>query len=105
MDNRFSKADRELYKRVDEVLFYIWDPIGVSDTPEARDEYNSYLGVVFSMLKQNKSANEIATYLTQIACDRMEFKVSADSKKHDLEVATLLQKHKQFVANQFSASE
>lgn len=33
---------RELDKRIDEVLFYVWDPIGVSDIPEARGEYSSY---------------------------------------------------------------
>ena len=33
---------RELERRIDEVLFYVWDPIGVSDTPAARGEYSSY---------------------------------------------------------------
>jgi len=33
---------RELERRIDEVLYYVWDPIGVSDTPAARGEYSSY---------------------------------------------------------------
>lgn len=33
---------RDLISRVDEVLLHEWDPIGVSDTPEAWDEYSSY---------------------------------------------------------------
>ncbi len=33
---------KELYQRIDEVLYYVWDPIGVSDEPCARAEYSSY---------------------------------------------------------------
>ena len=51
-ENRLSRSDDELLMRVDEVLHYLWDPIGVSDFPEARDEYTSYAGVVFSLLKR-----------------------------------------------------
>ena len=51
--------------RVDEVLHYIWDPLGVSDFPEARDEYYAYSAVVFVMLKNGASASEIEGYLTK----------------------------------------
>ena len=40
----------ELYKRCDEVLHYVWDPIGISDVPEARDEYESYLPTVWRLV-------------------------------------------------------
>ena len=33
---------KELNQRIDEVLYYEWDPIGVSDKPCARAEYSSY---------------------------------------------------------------
>ena len=33
----------ELHRRTDEVLHYIWDPIGVSGVPTARDEYSGYV--------------------------------------------------------------
>ena len=33
---------RELERRIDEVLYYVWDPIGVSNEPCARSEYSSY---------------------------------------------------------------
>lgn len=49
MGKQLSPFERELYQRVDEVLHYVWDPIGVSDAPEARDEYFSYLPIVFGM--------------------------------------------------------
>lgn len=44
-------GDNELFRRVDEVTHYIWDPIGVSGIPQARDEYNSYLTAIFGRVK------------------------------------------------------
>ncbi len=58
--------DKEFLARIDEVLHYLWDPIGVSGVPEARDEYSSYAGVVFSMLKRGATAKDIAKYLRDI---------------------------------------
>jgi hypothetical protein len=37
---------KELQQRIDEVLYYVWDPIGVSDSPSARSEYSSYVKVI-----------------------------------------------------------
>ncbi len=62
----------ELYRRVDEVLFYVWDPIGVATSPTARDEYYGYLPIVFSMLQgEGANASIIAAYLDSIASERM----------------------------------
>ncbi len=69
--NRLSRADEELLSRVDEVLHYLWDPIGVSGVPEARDEYTSYAGVVFSFLKKGVKEAEIAQYLRKIRVEHM----------------------------------
>jgi len=43
MGQKLPPKQLELYKRIDEILFYRWDPIGVSDGAWARDEYQSYL--------------------------------------------------------------
>lgn len=40
-----------------------WDPIGVSDAPEARDEYDGYLGRIAERLRREASAEEIAELL------------------------------------------
>ncbi len=55
--------DLRLRMRVDEVLHYLWDPIGVSDVPEARDEYYSYSSTAFIMLKTGATAADITNYL------------------------------------------
>jgi len=37
---------KELTNRIDEILYYLWDPIGVSDEPCTRGEYSSYVGII-----------------------------------------------------------
>lgn len=64
--DRLSKRDNELLARVDEVLHYLWDPAGIRDVPAARDEYSSYAGVVFSLLKRGAGIDEICEYLRKI---------------------------------------
>jgi hypothetical protein len=34
-----SDFELELYRRVDEILYYVWDPIGLAASPAARNEY------------------------------------------------------------------
>lgn len=101
MGQKLSPEDIEFYKRADEVLFYLWDPIGVSKTPEARDEYYGYLSVVFSMFKQGKSPEEVASYLTQVERDRMGLSGASKQEEGNLEIAMLLEEHRCFVLEKF----
>jgi hypothetical protein len=87
MGSKLSPPDEELYRRVNEVLHYMWDPIGVSGAPEARDEYDSYLPQIFGLLKANADAERIAGFLTEIATARMGL---VENRAHDLKVAELL---------------
>lgn len=90
MGQKLNDLDMALYRLVDEILHYKWDPIGVSDLPEARDEYHTYLPVVFSMLKQNKNSEEIANYLTETQSDRMGLSKSPQMSSANLQIAGLL---------------
>jgi hypothetical protein len=36
MGKKLTPNQMELYKRIDEILFYKWDPIGISDSDWAR---------------------------------------------------------------------
>jgi hypothetical protein len=87
MGQKLSPPDLALYRAVDEVLHYIWDPIGVSGVPEARDEYQSYLPQVFKLVREKQSEEAIASYLNMIATERMGLSAR---KEHDLDVAQLL---------------
>lgn len=64
--------DKELLKRIDEVLFYLWDPIGVNDEPNARDEYETYASLTFGLLIRGATAEDIATYLAEVQIELME---------------------------------
>ncbi|MEP7344509.1 MAG: hypothetical protein ABI877_04555 [Gemmatimonadaceae bacterium] len=68
-------------------MHYVWDPIGVSGEPMARDEYDSYLPQVFAMLLEAKDRESLSGYLTQVEEERMGLKPSA--KKAE-EVADIL---------------
>jgi hypothetical protein len=69
MNQNPSPADMELYRAVDDVLHYVWDPIGICGIPEARDEYHNYLPHVFGMLQNGSDITAIANYLTIIATE------------------------------------
>ncbi|MCE2593203.1 hypothetical protein K6Y31_00010 [Motilimonas cestriensis] len=87
MNNKLSTSEKGLYRRVDEILFYLWDPIGVCDIPMARDEYQSYLPQVFKLLLNDSKDHEVSAYLIKVESGSMG--LSANNKKA-LEVARLL---------------
>lgn len=87
-------APNELEKRVDEVLYYVWDPIGVNDQPYARAEYRSYVTSVLGYLKHNKSASEIADRLCKIESDRMGL---SPNQSNAMETAKILIEHKEAI--------
>ena len=66
-----KKAHKELYKAIDKILWNDWDPIGINDEIAARDEYQSYIPEIFSLLIQNKSEKEIVDSLCKIENERM----------------------------------
>ena len=43
-----------------------WDPIGVSDVPEASDEYDGYVGGMYALLRDGASDERIAQHLSEI---------------------------------------
>jgi hypothetical protein len=87
MGEKLKESELKLYRATDEVIHYLWDPIGISEIPEARDEYYSYLPQIFAMLQANKPAIEIAVHLKWIATERMGL---TDRPEKNLEVASLL---------------
>jgi hypothetical protein len=64
---------RRIRNAIREVLMKDWDPIGVSDEPMAADEYDSYLGDVYGLLKNQEQEAVIATYLREVEIKRMGF--------------------------------
>ena len=94
MGTNLSPLDDALYRGTDEVLHYKWDPIGISDFPEARDEYHQYLPQVFGLLKGDADAAKIAAYLSEITTERMGLK---KNHQHDIQIAELLLDLQRFI--------
>jgi hypothetical protein len=87
MKHQLSPGDRALYQAVDEVLHYIWDPIGVAGVPQARDEYQGYVPHVFGMLREDSDSSTIAKYLSEVSVGAMGLR---SAPEHDLKVAKIL---------------
>lgn len=66
-----SPKDAELYRRCDEVLHYLWDPIGVRDQPAARDEYVGYLPHVFKLVRDCVDEQKVVDYLLLVEVQDM----------------------------------
>jgi len=107
MGQNLSPHQNELYRRTDEVLHYIWDPIGVAGVPEARDEYDSYFPHVFSLLVNNPKAGEIQNYLIKIEGENMGLSVNDNSRNRAKEVEDILTNYRDMiyekVAREFTA--
>ncbi len=67
-----KERSRELRDQIRRVLMDQWDPIGVNDIPEAADEYDSYIGKIYELIKGDASEDEIAAHLRTIEIQRME---------------------------------
>ena len=63
---------RENRAIVRKILLDAWDPLGVREVPEAHDEYDAYVGSIYSMLMdQRASADEISAWLYAVATEHM----------------------------------
>lgn len=81
-----SPEHKALYKGVDEILWNDWDPIGVNDVAP-RDEFQSYVPEIFSLLIQNKSDKEISYRLYKIETETIGV---LGSREHCLKIAKKL---------------
>ena len=92
MEKKLTPKDKELYKRTDEVLHYIWDPIGVAGCPNARDEYFGYLANIFEMLMQKETTESIVNYLLSLEKENMGL---SPNKENAAYVVEILQEYKE----------
>lgn len=97
MEYKLSPQDLELYQRVDEVLHYLWDPIGVARTPEARNEYRGYLPQVFSLLKASTNGKDIREYLLGIQKNSMGLEINATSRYKVKEIVEILMRYRDLI--------
>jgi hypothetical protein len=65
-----AAKDFLLYKKIHDILWFDWDPIGVNDIAP-RDEYQSYVPELFRMAKANADRQEIADRLYELETNNM----------------------------------
>lgn len=82
-----SPQQLDFYTRIDEILYYKWDPIGVSDGYWSRDEYQSYLPKVYKLAMENDQPEPVAAYLTGISSENMGL---PENQKRDMTIAKLI---------------
>jgi hypothetical protein len=63
MGDKLSPDQLAFYQCVDELLWSDWDPIGINQNPEARNEYYGYLPEIFKLAMQGASESEISKQL------------------------------------------
>ncbi|MGN7784462.1 hypothetical protein ACTJIJ_08045 [Niabella sp. 22666] len=63
-------SDFLLYKKIDDILWYDWDPLGINDIAP-RDEYRNYIPEIFSLLKTNQDKHTIANKLYKLQTENM----------------------------------
>ena len=66
-----DRARLDLRQRCEEVLYYVWDPIGVHLIPQTFHEYSSYVPEVLLLLKSGADAAAIAIHLSAIEIEQM----------------------------------
>jgi hypothetical protein len=89
----------ELQRRVDEVLYYVWDPIGVSDEPYARYEYEGYVAGILHTLENNNSFQPISDHLASIVTSSMGLSPNREKCNY---AAKLLIEHKEAIKEGFA---
>ncbi|RCJ04282.1 hypothetical protein DDK22_32780 [Cupriavidus necator] len=70
MGSKMTEPDLTLYRIVDEVLYYLWDPIGIANSAGPRDEYRMYVPKVFELVKMADGPT-LSAYLLSVERDRM----------------------------------
>jgi hypothetical protein len=75
-----NPKDKQLWRRIDEVCHYRWDPIGVADTAYARSEYQSYVPEIFRHVKAG-DFNTIVGYMNSVVTGQMGLSFDEDGAK------------------------
>ena len=81
---------RSLRAQVRDVLLNTWDPIGISDEPNAQNEYDSYIDPIYDLLISQASDDVLIDYLHLVVFEQMG--IDAASREDMRETVTALRK-------------
>ena len=69
--SEYKDRAQRYHHAIREILLRDWDPIGVSDVPEAQDEYDSYIPGIYARLIRGVSQQDVFDHLWQIETRNM----------------------------------
>jgi hypothetical protein len=78
----------QVAKEVRGILLADWDPIGIRDVPQARDEYDEYLPLIAKMIIKGTTVAELSSHLLEI--ERDAFGLKGDPERADRVAMRLL---------------
>jgi hypothetical protein len=61
--SKFADRARNMQESIKKILLEHWDPIGINNIPEAKDEYDSYVPTVYKLLITTRNKTELFDYL------------------------------------------
>ena len=67
----FKERARRYRSAIKTTFLNAWDPIGISDVPEARDEYDAYISGIHKMSISRSTKQEVFEYLWYIETQHM----------------------------------
>ena len=79
----------EMEKRVSEILFYVWDPIGVNRMTSCRDEYESYVPVIAAYLLHDFAESALDTLMMFIMEDYMGTRLTSQPRRKYQHIETM----------------
>ena len=60
---KLTSEQKRNYELIDEILWKDWDPIGINDIEDIRDEYQNYTPQIFNLVIKRADKIEIADQL------------------------------------------
>jgi hypothetical protein len=70
MNERLHRAKSQ-QDAIRQVLLRDWDPIGVSELPQAQDEYDSYISQIYGMLIRREPRHNLVDFLWWVETEHM----------------------------------
>ena len=72
-------TSRRIRVQIRHVFLDVWDPIGIRDEPNAQNEYDGYVGPIFSLLSSGATDEQLNNRLLYFVNDRMGLKATSDA--------------------------
>jgi hypothetical protein len=76
-----DRANR-YHEAIKMALLKEWDPIGVSEFPEAQNEYESYVLDIYNLIITQRSKHDIFDYLWELETEHMGLRGDRQATEH-----------------------